>query len=390
MRSLTLIFIVFAFVVAGCGNTPTVQAEPTISLPNQPVTTEVAQDSPNGIVIASGNVVAKDQVHLGLSTGGIISAVYVNPGEKVVKGQLLAEVDSDLLRIELTLAETELSELTSPMSIAQAESDLASAKDLLEDKQDKVDSLTFPRASDERIENNQAEIDLAKKQVALASDAYRLVARLEDGNSKKAQAILNLTNAQMRLDTLIATQNWYVGQPTDLEASIIRSDFEIATNKVQEAEWYLATLKGETIPDDATGTKLKSFISTQLRVESIKEQINNNQIISPFAGTIAKVDAEVGQLALPGQSVIFLVDTVNLEVLTTDLSEKDIPSVFVGQKTLVYVDALGINVDGEVSLISPIAGTLGGDVVYETRVSLINPPDSLLPGMSVDVEYLAE
>jgi len=147
VRSLTLIFIVFAFVVAGCGNTPTVQAEPTISLPNQPVTTEVAQDSPNGIVIASGNVVAKDQVHLGLSTGGIISAVYVNPGEKVEKGQLLAEVDSDLLRIELTLAETELSELTSPMSIAQAESDLASAKDLLEDKQDKVDSLTFPRAS---------------------------------------------------------------------------------------------------------------------------------------------------------------------------------------------------------------------------------------------------
>jgi len=390
VRSLTLIFIVFAFIVAGCSNTPAAQPEPTIALPNQPVTTEVAQDSPQSIVIASGNVAAKNQVHLSLSPGGIISAVYVNPGEKVEKGQLLAEVDSDLLRIELTLAESELLELTSPMAIAQAESDLASAKDILEDKQDKVDSLTFPRASDERIENNQAEIDLAKKQVALASDAYRLVARLEDGNPKKAQAILNLTNAQMRLDTLIATQNWYVGKPSELEASIIRSDLEIATNKVQEAEWYLAALKGENIPNEATGTKLKSFISAQLRVESIKEQISNNQIISPFAGTIAKVDAEVGQLALPAQSVIFLVDTVNLEVLTTDLSEKDIPSVFVGQKTLVYVDALGINIDGVVSLISPIAGTLGGDVVYETRVSLIEPPDSLLPGMSVDVEYLAE
>jgi len=390
VRNSTLIFIVFTIFLTGCSNSPAIQPEPTIALPDQPVTPKVTQASSQGVVIASGNVAAKDQVHLSLTTGGIISAVYVNPGDKVEKGQLLAEADSDLLRIELTLAESELAELTSPMAIAQAESDLASAQDELEDKQAKIDSLTFPRASDERIENNQAEIDLAKKQVALASDAYRLVAKLEDGNPKKAQAILNLTNAQMRLDYLIATQNWYVGKPTDLEASIIRSDFDIATYKVQEAEWHLAALKGEPIPEEATGIKLKSLLSAQLRIKSIKEQINNHQIISPFSGTIAMVEAEVGQMALPGQSIIFLVDTENLEVITTDLSEIDIPNVFVGQKTLVRVDALGISVDGEVSLISPVAGTLGGDVVYETRVSLIDPPDSLLPGMSVDVEYLAE
>lgn len=380
--------LILSLLLTGCTNSKAVQPEPTISIPNQPITENSAEDSSQGIAIASGNIAAKDQVHLGFVSGGIISNIYVVIGEKVKQGQLLAEVDTDLLQIELSLAENELSELTSPMAIAQAESDLAAAMDLLEDKQNKIDSLTFPRASDERIENNQAEIDLAKKQVALASDAYRLVARLEDGNPKKAQAILNLTNAQMRLDNLIATQNWYVGKPTDLESSIIRSDYDIALNKVQEAEWYLAELRGEEIPEQATGVKLNTLMSARLRIDSIKKQISNNQIFSPFEGTIALVEVEEGQLALPGQSVIFLIDTVNLEVLTTDLSEKDIPNVFIGQKTLIRVDALGLVVDGEVTLISPIAKSLGGDVVYETRISLIEPPDSLLPGMSVDVEYL--
>jgi len=34
-----------------------------------------------------------------------------------------------------------------------------------------------------------------------------------------------------------------------------------------------------------------------------------------------------------------------------------------------------------------VADTLGGDVVYKTTIELDDPPEGLLAGMSVDVEY---
>lgn len=390
MQKLFLVLLIVAGTLSACTSTNQAQTQPTIALPDQPVSEQTAESSSVSIVVASGNVVAKTQAHLGFANGGTIVAINVEEGTIVEAGQVLIKLDTDLLSIELALAENDLAEITSPMAIAQAESDLASAKDALADQQDKVDALIYPRASDERIENNQAAIDLAKKEVALASDAYRLVARLEDGNERKATAILNLTNAQMRLDSLIATQNWYVGRPTDLDASITRANYQIAVNTVQEMEWYLAELKGESIPDSATGINLARLRAARLRVESLRLQISKNQIISPFAGTVAKVDAVIGQLAVPGQSIVFLVDTKDLRVETTDLSEKDIRNIFVGQSVIVRVDALGMSVDGVVSLIDPIAQTLGGDVVYNTNIKLINPPADLRAGMSVDVEYLSE
>lgn len=390
MRKILFIIVMLAAVLSACTSNTTIQPEPTIALPDQPIAAQTAEPDTGSFVVASGNVVAKTQAHLGFSSGGTISAIHVEEGSVVEAGQILVELDTDLLGIELSLAKNDLAELTSPMAVAAAEKELSSAKDDLEDQQDKIDAMTYPRASDERIENNQAAIDLAKKEVALASDAYRLVARLEDGNQRKATAIFNLTNAQMRLDTLIATQNWYVGRPTELEASIIRSNYDLALSRVQEAEWYLAELKGEPIPETATGAKLAMLRAARLRVESLQLQISNNQIISPFAGTVATVDAVVGQLAVPGQSLVFLVDTTDLRVETTDLSEKDIRQVYVGQPVIVRVDALGVSVDGVVLLIDPIAQTLGGDVVFNTKIQLVDPPADLRAGMSVDVEYLSE
>ncbi len=82
-----------------------------------------------------------------------------------------------------------------------------------------------------------------------------------------------------------------------------------------------------------------------------------------------------------------MVDLKHLRVETTDLSERDVPKVKVGQPVTVYVKALSEDVSGAVTEIAPMADTLGGDVVYQTVISLDDAPEGLLPGMSVDVKY---
>jgi multidrug resistance efflux pump len=99
------------------------------------------------------------------------------------------------------------------------------------------------------------------------------------------------------------------------------------------------------------------------------------------------VNIVVGEYATPAQVLVVLSDTATLRVETTDLSERDVPKVKVGQPVNVFVQALNENVAGHVSLISPISSTLGGDVVYKTTIDLDAFPEGLRSGMSVDVQF---
>jgi multidrug resistance efflux pump len=93
---------------------------------------------------------------------------------------------------------------------------------------------------------------------------------------------------------------------------------------------------------------------------------------------------------LPGQALMTLADVSKLQVETTDLSERDIPRVSLGQKASVTIKSLNQTVAGKVSAISALADSLGGDVVYQTTIDLDNQPAGLRAGMSVEVQFLTE
>ena len=54
------------------------------------------------------------------------------------------------------------------------------------------------------------------------------------------------------------------------------------------------------------------------------------------------------------------------------------------------MEALNVDVRGQVARISPLASSLGGDVVYTVVIALDEQPEGLLLGMSVEVEIVTE
>jgi multidrug resistance efflux pump len=108
---------------------------------------------------------------------------------------------------------------------------------------------------------------------------------------------------------------------------------------------------------------------------------------APFAGTITQVNFQSGEWVIPGQAILALADLANPRIETTDLSEKDIPQVEVGQPVTILIEALNEEVTGVVSEIAPLAETLGGDVVYKTTIDLDSLPAGLRSGMSVEVQF---
>ncbi len=78
-------------------------------------------------------------------------------------------------------------------------------------------------------------------------------------------------------------------------------------------------------------------------------------------------------------------DLAHLQVETTDLSERDAPSVQVGQTASISVTALNGQFPAKVTDISRVSSTVGGDVVYKVTLQFDSQPKGLLWGMTTDV-----
>jgi multidrug resistance efflux pump len=113
-------------------------------------------------------------------------------------------------------------------------------------------------------------------------------------------------------------------------------------------------------------------------------------LVAPFAATVISVEVQPGEYVNPGQAVIWLAKMDELLIETTDLSELSVASVKIGQPATICVEALNQEFQGEVIAISPISGTIGGDVVFMVTLKLDEQPDALLWGMSADVEIKVE
>ena len=109
-------------------------------------------------------------------------------------------------------------------------------------------------------------------------------------------------------------------------------------------------------------------------------------LTSPITGTVMDIQAIPGELVQTNQVVITLASLDHLQITTTDLSERDIARVQVGQAVNITVEALNATFTGKVVRISPISENVGGDVVFPVTIELDQQVDGLLWGMSAEVE----
>jgi macrolide-specific efflux system membrane fusion protein len=166
-----------------------------------------------------------------------------------------------------------------------------------------------------------------------------------------------------------------------------QAKLDLANAQLKNAQDYVAVLTGGNVNADASGSALAAFRQAQLALQTAKNNLAATQLVAPFAGQVAEVHASVGDYVAPGQVLVVVSDVGHLHIETTDLSERDVPGVKIGQAVTVSVKALNQDVAGNVTVISPLADKLGGDVVYKVTISLDGLPAGLRPGMSVDVRF---
>ncbi len=168
--------------------------------------------------------------------------------------------------------------------------------------------------------------------------------------------------------------------PTLWEAKV--KEAQATLQAAQANQRYLFRIGTDQEHIDAANADIDQ---AQAALDAANATLAQATLTSPFDGTIASVDTSPAETVVPGQEVVMIGDLTNFQVETTDLSERDAPSVQVGQAATVTVTALGQQFPGKVSDISRISSTVGGDVVYKVTIRFDSQPKGLLWGMTTDV-----
>ena len=202
----------------------------------------------------------------------------------------------------------------------------------------------------------------------------------EGDQVKAGQVLVQLDTSELEYDVVSA------------EAALTVAKFDAKMARQREKKFNFQTFKFVHVSPPAE--KIQEADSrveqSQFAVEAAKASIAQGTLVAPFDGTIVEINVSTGEYAQPAQIVLVLVNLEKLQIETTDLSELDVAAVEIGQPATVYIEALDEEFPGEVTAISPISDTVGGDVVFKVTLELDEKPEALLWGMSADVEINVE
>ena len=397
MKFKTLSILLVCLILAGCNafaqSTP--PALPTIVLDDLSPATQASLQIPSGGVIASGIVVSAQQALLVFTLGGRLETVSVAVGDQVRAGQVLAQLEGQesleaaisAARFELEQAQQALEALCKDLDVGQAQAlkAIADYQDEVRDAQRVIANLNT-NAQQVDLDAAQANMVLAKERLERARDDYEPYENKPEDNLQRAALLSKLAQVQKEYDATVRVYNNLVGATNPIDLDQAEANLALAQTQLAKAQRDYEILKLGPDPDKVRLAEAR-LVNTQTQLAATQAALEKITLTAPFASTIAALNISTGEWIVPGQPVMMLADLEHLRVETTDLSERDVPKVEVGQPVMVLIKALEQDAPGQVSAISPLADTLGGDVVYKTTVELDTLPEGLRAGMSVEVQF---
>ena len=218
-----------------------------------------------------------------------------------------------------------------------------------------------------------------------------------DANSVSASAVVVPVNdARLSFSAVgrVTEVNVKAGDNVSANDVLVRLDTTLLEAKVKEAEADVLAAEAQIRYLNRLATDPLHYESAQADRERAQALLDSakatlatqSTLTAPFDGTIVSVDIAPAETVVPGQVVIILGDLSRYQIETTDLSERDVTRVQIGQPANVFIEALNEEFTGSVVDIDRVSSTLGGDVVFKVTIELDDQPQGLLWGMSADVQ----
>lgn len=334
-------------------------------------------------VTGTGTLRAGQSALIAWQISGRVENIQVGLNTVVSPGQELASLATDSLPKNTLLAQTDLVTaqknldqlLNTNLAQAQAQLDLANARQAVQDAQDQYETLLAPRGSQELLDDIKDQITQAQNQVKSLQKIYdRFFAHRPAGNPGKANMQLNLTRAKDNLTNLIARYNWFVGHPSEIAKAEALARIQTAETSLQDAQRALDEYSNGIDPAD--------LAAAQARIKAARAVLEQARLRATFAGVISQVDVQLGDRVTAGQTA-FRVDDLSSLVLDLQISEMDINNVTLGQPVEVIFEAVPEKTyHGTVTSVDLASDVQQGAVNFAVAVTLTDADGLVKPGMS--------
>jgi HlyD family secretion protein len=282
-------------------------------------------------VVATGKVEPITKVEIKSKASGIVKKLYVDAGDRVKKGQLLAELDKE--EIEARVAQAKAQTEASEASLKGTQADLERAK-----------------------------VDAEGPDVPMLKRAYdRAQGMAKEGVVSQSA----LDDAQKNYEMSLNKQNVSKAQLQVLHAKIGQAQAQVAQDhaNLKQLEEQLGYT---TVTSPIDGIILSRDVEVGDAVSSI--------LVLGSTATLIMTEGDISEVYVKGK-----------------VDESDIGKVYMSQPARIKVESFKDKTfNGKVTKISPMGVEKDNVTTFEVRVSINNPGGELKAAMTANAEIILE
>lgn len=301
--------------------------------------------------------------------------------EKLLAQQTL----DDLYR----LAEIKLAEAI--LAVRQAEQDRALAEDLLA-------SLQRPREP-QAIEQAYANLLLAEERLDKAQEDYRKAEQKFANRKNPIWMFVSRHQFKLLLNQMGKVVAYYerrywdakekyedrIAPPNAVDLALAEASLAEVEARLRQAEREAEKWRNGPDPDALESAQAR-LQAADARLTAAQTASANAQLATPISGEVVAVNVKAGEWAMPGQPLVTIADLSQWVVVTEDLGEDSVNEVKAGLPVNLVVEAYpDLTLHGVVESVNLYADEEDGDVYYQAKIAVQDPPEFLRWGMTTRI-----
>lgn len=399
-----------------------------------------------------GTIAAEDKADISFQEAGQIAHVYIEEGDAVSTGAVLADLDTASLEANvqeanagLVAAQAKLDELqtgATPQTIAVSQAALTTAEQALTNTYSGVTNIltdSYAKANDavrnqlaaffSTPEGNNPQLTFNVNDSQLLNNLQGLrgstsanlnawqvrLASTTAMNNTDADLNAALQNTASDLSPIQTLMNDAITALTDeigLSASTVASYKNSATTGLNEvnaaiteatdAEQSIASEKAAVAQAQAALTLTEAsstpqnieeqqavVAEAQAALSAARVALDHASLTAPFSGTVQNLTAQVGQVVTPGAPMLSLVNNGGLKIQTY-VSEADVAKIAVHDTADVTLDAFGTDMTfaATVTTIDSAETQVNGVPSYLVTLHFIKPELQIRDGMTGNIHIV--
>ncbi|HYW22270.1 MAG TPA: efflux RND transporter periplasmic adaptor subunit [Nodularia sp. (in: cyanobacteria)] len=348
-------------------------------------------------ITASGKVVPVQSVNISPKNPGVLAELYVEQGDRVEQGQILARMDVGDIRAQILQNRANLAQVQAQLDQARAGNrpqEIAQARARLTQAQAQLNQARAGNR-DQEIAQAQAQVNSAAAQVTLTQSRVNRYGELtQQGATSQDQLDQYISENQRAKASLDEAQK----RLSLLEVGSRNEEITAREAAVTEARAALVLLENGSRPEEIA-QRLAAVKGAQAQIQAAEVRLQDTVIRAPLSGIVTQKYANVGAFVTPTTSASASASATSssivavargLEVLA-QVPEVDLGRIQQGQSVEIVADAYPDQVfKGNVRLIAPEAVVEQGVTSFQVRVALETGTEELRSGLNVDLTFLGD